>query len=1494
MKARNNSLSDFLKAIPGLEKNELTTLLTVFQNEGAFFLHDIREWSKDTMMECGIKIGHAIKIKFALDGLPAYSPLKEFIFSVFVWENIADPIVKLFEKNGVGSVDELQYWKLYDFRTIGLYINYGLMIMNALKKKYSQCSISEDSLAELDKLRKELSDARAKIDELEGKATIPYNTHNYNKPINKEKYSKDNNYYDKSPIWKKKVKTTLIEPTPGPPLPENEPTATIVTREFPENISLVLKSKKFENPNGLEAKFFPYGNEFYMEFMCNQDRKLFFEEKKGKQIDEIPEEGIIIRLKVKPKIYKALLHNQEKIATTCKKLKEGKFIELQNEKNVLIFYTKSDNAVEIQKEICDEYENLYFKRTTCKPVDIRSEDGNFAYLRIFNKNCIEIANSRSCIVNVETEHNRNGRKGLEAVVVGSKLDCEEVSNKIYNLNLQHEGKKISIQASIDSNEENKEDEIQEEKENDQKRDTDNIEKFKRMLKNNIEKQKQEIENRLNVEIIAKVDEKYIRNGKIVEFTINMEAFCFILSDVYEAVNNFASDYQYEDIIDFNTKDDIFYKGNFLKIKAREIRQFAMSRGVMFTLNCDFRAKSRKSNVILKGIKNGVESTKEKILTILENYTASKEEITKKFIPLSGKDKFSSQLYEKTIIEIGKKIIDSYKREKMPNTSVSNMTNLTTNWEAIFKFEFGTIDITDLLNFKENITAALDEYDVLKFNDEKNLIPDIKARKFNRKAYEEECKVTLIIDEDNILLLGHKENLASAKETLEGKKQKRQLYPLDNNYHKFLKRKLESNKDIFSGVCQKNNISAFFSLREFSIVIHGTEKDITAGIEDIKVVLENLMKQTISEIISCPKEDVEILKKNEKKLFEIERQNKVDINLLDRPTCIKKAQSKIANGIKLIIKEGDICADNVEVIVNSANEELKHYGGVAKDIADAAGPQLVYESNNLVKQKKLIVGDVVTTTSGNLKIKFVFHAIVPIWERLNNKQEMAKNLEKVVINILTTANSLNIKTIAMPCLCAGIYGFPQDVAAATIIKTITTFSGNKSIQEIHLVDINKGAIEQFTLTMEKSLKSEVIIPEIKDMNWEPSYQWYWDYHEEKKKQPYDKDQNYAIEWAYIDGYPKGKQEVTIIGDKNLVKNLKNYVVNLKEMTQTNVQTKYKRKVYREKIDPTKPDSIPNIADKKEEIKQKPVNLVEENEEDNNLQEEKPLGYIIVGVTPESIQKSKEDINLILKSLTHVTQRPLPKLFNVEEKAQIQKIAAENKCIININEDNHNVEFTGYQERIICAEADFWKFVSHNSDNLTVPWPLQKDNLAIIEIQNTDKEFIDVKGQFDLTMKGSYTQFIKVEKIQNTRLWYNFCYENKKLRMKYGKDAQHVTLFHGTKSNDPSKVYDGTEDAFDMRFCDKGMWGIGVYFAVNAKYSNGYAFTNPNGSKSMFLADVIIGDAWECPSDSSLRMPPIKQGGKMERYDSVKGFTSDSFIYIVYANSKAYPKYLITYK
>jgi len=195
--------------------------------------------------------------------------------------------------------------------------------------------------------------------------------------------------------------------------------------------------------------------------------------------------------------------------------------------------------------------------------------------------------------------------------------------------------------------------------------------------------------------------------------------------------------------------------------------------------------------------------------------------------------------------------------------------------------------------------------------------------------------------------------------------------------------------------------------------------------------------------------------------------------------------------------------------------------------------------------------------------------------------------------------------------------------------------------------------------------------------------------------------------------------------------------------------------------------------------------------------------------------------------------------------------------------------------------------------------QQTNCDLKIIPAESQEFQGIANRINSTLPNA--KIIKIESIQNKYLWTRYYHERKLLRQKNQQDTVEKMLFHGSRGTDPRDIYNG-EDGFDMRFSASGMWGQGVYFAENASYSNGYVHICQEMGQTVrkfFLASVLVGDPFDCPSNAALRMPPEKAQASSHllfhkvRYDCCSGFTGGSKIFIIYMNGRAYPKYLITF-
>src|SRR3954464_3677722 len=124
------------------------------------------------------------------------------------------------------------------------------------------------------------------------------------------------------------------------------------------------------------------------------------------------------------------------------------------------------------------------------------------------------------------------------------------------------------------------------------------------------------------------------------------------------------------------------------------------------------------------------------------------------------------------------------------------------------------------------------------------------------------------------------------------------------------------------------------------------------------------------------------------------------------------------GTRLELIEGDITELDVDAIVNPANEQLQLGAGVAGAIRAKGGASIQEECDRIGGTP---VGTAVMTGAGNLKARQVIHAVGP---RMGEGEEDRK-LASAVRAALALADRRNLKSIALPALSTGVYGFPME-------------------------------------------------------------------------------------------------------------------------------------------------------------------------------------------------------------------------------------------------------------------------------------------------------------------------------------------------------------------------------------------------------------------------------------------------------------------------------------
>jgi O-acetyl-ADP-ribose deacetylase (regulator of RNase III) len=174
---------------------------------------------------------------------------------------------------------------------------------------------------------------------------------------------------------------------------------------------------------------------------------------------------------------------------------------------------------------------------------------------------------------------------------------------------------------------------------------------------------------------------------------------------------------------------------------------------------------------------------------------------------------------------------------------------------------------------------------------------------------------------------------------------------------------------------------------------------------------------------------------------------------------------LPTGQTIQILQGDITTEEVDAIVNAANEHLQHGGGVAWAISKKGGPAIQRESDDWIRKHGPVSHSRPAWTSGGLlPAKYVIHAVGPVWGDGDEDRKLAE----AVTGSLRLADELNCSSIAMPAISTGIFGFPKDRAAEIIYSRIEEyFTANASkLKFVKLVLFDQATVEVFVRTWQE--------------------------------------------------------------------------------------------------------------------------------------------------------------------------------------------------------------------------------------------------------------------------------------------------------------------------------------------------------------------------------------------------------------------------------------------
>ena len=135
-------------------------------------------------------------------------------------------------------------------------------------------------------------------------------------------------------------------------------------------------------------------------------------------------------------------------------------------------------------------------------------------------------------------------------------------------------------------------------------------------------------------------------------------------------------------------------------------------------------------------------------------------------------------------------------------------------------------------------------------------------------------------------------------------------------------------------------------------------------------------------------------------------------------------------MEIRVWRGDITTLEVDAIVNAANNALMRGGGVCGAIFRAAGPELDAACDAIGRCE---TGAAVATPGFDLPATWVIHTVGPVWQ--GGAQGEPDQLASCYRDVLRVAGEIGARSVAIPAISTGIYGYPADEAAAIAVTTL---------------------------------------------------------------------------------------------------------------------------------------------------------------------------------------------------------------------------------------------------------------------------------------------------------------------------------------------------------------------------------------------------------------------------------------------------------------------------
>lgn len=159
-------------------------------------------------------------------------------------------------------------------------------------------------------------------------------------------------------------------------------------------------------------------------------------------------------------------------------------------------------------------------------------------------------------------------------------------------------------------------------------------------------------------------------------------------------------------------------------------------------------------------------------------------------------------------------------------------------------------------------------------------------------------------------------------------------------------------------------------------------------------------------------------------------------------------------IELVL--GDLTTEETDAVVLPANPDLLPGGGASGALHRAGGPEIAAACAAL---GGCAAGDAKSTTAGRLPARYVIHAVGPVWRGGDHGE--AELLASAHRRALEVAAGLHCRSVSLPAISCGIYGYPPELAAPEAIGAVTAaLENHPDVERVRFVFLDESLRRTF--------------------------------------------------------------------------------------------------------------------------------------------------------------------------------------------------------------------------------------------------------------------------------------------------------------------------------------------------------------------------------------------------------------------------------------------------